>query len=278
MAWITTRNTFITTTEDLPFRSGQERPARPRLQSSPSILLEIDSDCDTVTTSESVYNFFESADVTHVTGCFEFKSRKHVVAVLGNLPRNVTLVDIHEIVKTVLHDVRICHIEIYPGPDSKSSSTMAILKLHPDALPMSLFLNLHGHELNGYKIEAYLHMPSINTTLGTVGDQTVSRRTLIKMFRQHQSREGIQHSRKLFIGGLPASVDSVTLRSYFMRFGRIKNCGVVRDFKGVSRKFGFCEFYCDSAFHTAINMTEHMIGGTVVGVRPYCIRPEPEIA
>lgn len=204
-------------------------------------------------------------------------SGKHFQAVLNNLPVNVTVIDVREIVRSVLHDARICRIEIYHGRDSMHASRISVLNLHPDTLPVSLFLNLHGRELNGCKIEAYLRMSSMSTAFGELVVQNVSHLRFLKRFRPYRSREGIQHSRKVFVGGLPASVDSVTLGDHFMRYGRVKKCGVVRDIKGVSRKFGFCEFWCVRAFHAAVSVTEHIIAGRVVGVRPYCIRPDTEL-
>ncbi len=65
---------------------------------------------------------------------------------------------------------------------------------------------------------------------------------------------------KIFVGGLPWSVDSEKLREIFTPYGEIKDSHVATDkFTGKSRGFGFVEFNTDeeaAAAIDALNETE----------------------
>jgi hypothetical protein len=85
-------------------------------------------------------------------------------------------------------------------------------------------------------------------------------------------RKGQNHSRKVFFGGLKPTTDSVVLRQYFSRFGPVKDCGIVRDYNGISRRFGYCEFWHAKAAQRLLTLDTHKIDGEDVGIRAYCLR------
>lgn len=58
---------------------------------------------------------------------------------------------------------------------------------------------------------------------------------------------------KLFVGGLPYSIDSQKLNAMFTSFGQILSANVITDkFTGQSKGFGFVEMADDSAAQEAI--------------------------
>lgn len=74
---------------------------------------------------------------------------------------------------------------------------------------------------------------------------------------------------KVFVGGLSLTTDSRALRKYFAQFGRIEDCAVVRNFAGLSRRFGFCKFAEISSADACLTVKQHIIDGQLAGVRPY---------
>jgi len=62
------------------------------------------------------------------------------------------------------------------------------------------------------------------------------------------------------------------LKMYFGQFGPIRDCGIVYDFYGVSRRFAYCEFIKEDSVDSVLNHGQHLIDGQTVGVRPYCLR------
>ena len=74
---------------------------------------------------------------------------------------------------------------------------------------------------------------------------------------------------KVFVGGLSLDTDSKSLRMYFAQFGRIEDCAVVRNFSGLSRRFGFCKFVEPSSAAACLAVKHHYIDGVLAGVRPY---------
>ena len=59
---------------------------------------------------------------------------------------------------------------------------------------------------------------------------------------------------KVFVGGLPWSVDDARLREGFESFGEITDAHVATDkFSGKSRGFGFVEFTTDEAAQASID-------------------------
>jgi hypothetical protein len=85
-------------------------------------------------------------------------------------------------------------------------------------------------------------------------------------------RVGELNSRKVFVGGLKPSTESASLRQHFSRFGLIKCCGIVKDYRGISKRFGYCEFLEESAVRRLLCMEKHFVDGVSVSVRLYCLR------
>ena len=75
-------------------------------------------------------------------------------------------------------------------------------------------------------------------------------------------------SRKLFVGGIPASAQELELRGHFARFGAVRSIVVMRDKEtGHGRGFGFVEFEDEEAAAKALGDGEkprHFICGRLV--------------
>ena len=84
-----------------------------------------------------------------------------------------------------------------------------------------------------------------------------------------EKRRGPISNVKVFVGGLQTSTDTKSLRAYFSQFGKIEDCAVVRDFSGLSRKFGFCKFATSEAAIACLSAASHEIDGSRAGVRAY---------
>lgn len=85
-------------------------------------------------------------------------------------------------------------------------------------------------------------------------------------------RTGGLSKKKVFVGGLRPQTDSGSLRRYFEQFGQIKDCGVVSDFNGTSRRFGFCEFIAEESLRDVLLVGKHYIDTQLIAIRPYCLR------
>ncbi|CAM0905262.1 unnamed protein product [Alopecurus aequalis] len=84
-------------------------------------------------------------------------------------------------------------------------------------------------------------------------------------------------SRKLFVGGIPASAQELELRGHFARFGAVRSIVVMRDKEtGHGRGFGFVEFDDEEAAAKALGDGErprHFICGRLVDVKRARARP-----
>ena len=82
--------------------------------------------------------------------------------------------------------------------------------------------------------------------------------------------------KKVFIGGLSTITRESDLFHFFKKFGFIKHVAVLRDHvTGISRGFGFCEFYNAIAIHhiqAAQMKGPLLIKGRAVSIRPYISR------
>ena len=140
-------------------------------------------------------------------------------------------------------------------------------------LSMSLFLNLRGQEVDGHKVSIAIHFTEWTFPIHqSTRNETGSHESWRPDAMNFENGRGEQHATKLFVGGLHPSVDSGKLRSYFSKFGTVKDCGIVRDFAGFSRKFGYCEFWENHALNGVLSVSEHRIDSRIVGVRQYCVR------
>ena len=86
------------------------------------------------------------------------------------------------------------------------------------------------------------------------------------------SRAGPRAFEKIFIGGIQDTITVRELRSHFSRFGTLVDCGIVKDFNGKSRGFGFCKYASLSAAEVCLATRNHTVQGVVLGVRPYVLR------
>lgn len=80
---------------------------------------------------------------------------------------------------------------------------------------------------------------------------------------------GAKHGKKLFVGGVPPTVDAGSMKAYFLKFGDVTDCVVMKDSAGRSRGFGFVQFrrkegavWCMQAYGT------HILDGRYVEVKP----------
>lgn len=79
--------------------------------------------------------------------------------------------------------------------------------------------------------------------------------------------------RKVFVGGLPASVTEMDFRSYFARYGVLVDCVVMMDREtGRSRGFGFVT-YDQEPCADSVLAEKHMLHGKIVD----CKRAEPKV-
>lgn len=58
---------------------------------------------------------------------------------------------------------------------------------------------------------------------------------------------------KIFVGGMSPKTTWRDLHEHFSQFGRVKSCGVVIDNRGVSKRFGYCEFFSEEAAHRTVS-------------------------
>jgi RNA recognition motif-containing protein len=79
---------------------------------------------------------------------------------------------------------------------------------------------------------------------------------------------------KLFVGGLSANTTEDDMRNYFSQFGKVREASIVINRQtGVSRGFGFCEFYESSAAQKVLGKKCNLINGRSVSVRLYNFTP-----
>ena len=74
-------------------------------------------------------------------------------------------------------------------------------------------------------------------------------------------------SKKLFVGGLPYSVDSAQLEEMFSKFGALTSCDVITDrYSGQSKGFGFVEMEDEAAEEAIKKLNETEVGGRKISV------------
>merc|ERR1712176_983503 len=79
---------------------------------------------------------------------------------------------------------------------------------------------------------------------------------------------------KLFVGGVPPSVDAGAMKAYFLKFGDISDCVVMKDGAGRTRGFGFVQFTRkEGAARCLQSNGSHVLQGRHVEVKP-CDRDE----
>eukprot|EP00406_Dinophysis_acuminata_P045789 CAMPEP_0179296336 /NCGR_PEP_ID=MMETSP0797-20121207/44886_1 /TAXON_ID=47934 /ORGANISM="Dinophysis acuminata, Strain DAEP01" /LENGTH=190 /DNA_ID=CAMNT_0021005611 /DNA_START=8 /DNA_END=577 /DNA_ORIENTATION=- len=82
---------------------------------------------------------------------------------------------------------------------------------------------------------------------------------------------GVREEKKLFVGGLPQTVDSAKLRSYFQQFGPLAAAEVVMDnVTGKSKGYGFIQFLTiDGVAKCLAHYFDHTFDGKWVEVRQF---------
>jgi RNA recognition motif-containing protein len=78
-----------------------------------------------------------------------------------------------------------------------------------------------------------------------------------------EEANGLQKSRKIFVGGLPPNLEECEMRAYFEKFGELEQCVVMKDKPtGKSRGFGFVLYVKEESADVVMNMkTNHNIHG-----------------
>ena len=139
---------------------------------------------------------------------------------------------------------------------------VSITMKNPD-YAMSLFQLLHGEELGGFIMRAHL---------GFIEESDLPMSSKFISSNKESPRRGALTTTKLFVGGLKSSTHSRALKEYMQQFGPVKDCGIVYDFKGVSRRFGYCEYWSEESVLSVLDVGQHYIDSQVVGIRPYRLR------
>lgn len=112
------------------------------------------------------------------------------------------------------------------------------------------------HELDGRQVEAKIAVPRSECNPGA---------------RSHASRA----TKKVFVGGLPASCRESELHAHFARFGEVAECQVMYDHQtGNSRGFGFVTFVHEATVDRVVDLEAHSILAKHVEVK----RAEPKQA
>lgn len=150
----------------------------------------------------------------------------------------------------------------YMGSETEHNPIVSITLRNSD-YAMSLFQLLHGDELGGCVMHAHL---------GIVGDSVLPFSSAKALTIKDSPRRGALTTTKLFVGGLKSSTHTRALREYMQRFGPVKDCGIVYDFKGVSRRFGYCEYWSEESVLSVLDLGQHYIDSQIVGIRPYRLR------
>ena len=153
---------------------------------------------------------------------------------------------------------QVAEIEIVSETEHHTSVS---IKLKSPDYAMSLFQLLHGEEFAGCRI----FVETADATMSIVSPESVS-------VSNESPRRGPVATTKLFIGGLKSSTHCRALREYMQKFGEIKDCGIVYDFKGVSRRFGYCEYWMEESVLSVLDFGQHYIESQRVGIRPYRLR------
>jgi RNA-binding protein Musashi len=78
-----------------------------------------------------------------------------------------------------------------------------------------------------------------------------------------EEANGLSNARKIFVGGLPPTLQEADMRNYFEKFGEIDQCVIMRDKPtGKSRGFGFVLYVNEEAVDAVMNMkNNHSIQG-----------------
>jgi RNA-binding protein Musashi len=108
-------------------------------------------------------------------------------------------------------------------------------------------LNSQPHIINGKAVECKIAIPKEHIVTTEVPEESYSS----------------QNSKKIFVGGLPKTLDEAEMISYFQKFGEIEQCVIMKDKPtGKSRGFGFIKYVREESADAVMNMkTNHNIHG-----------------
>ena len=200
--------------------------------------------------------------------------RKTQVVIVRNLPPDITVEMFRNELPSLGFRIALkqgCSFNLVS--DSFYGSSLFI-DLPDPGVAMSLFQLLHGATIRERKVFAYLTTRDacMNLSQPRLTDSKSSQSEFRGFKAEKATRRGEQHGRKIFVGGLSITTNASDIRMYFSQFGSVKDCGVVKDFRGISRRFGFCEFWTEESMKAVTKTCSHVIKNQAVGVRPYSLR------
>ena len=81
---------------------------------------------------------------------------------------------------------------------------------------------------------------------------------------------------KIFVGGIPHSVDDNSFKDFFTQFGEVSEAWLMHDPQTQRpRGFGFVVFATEEAMDLCLQKTHHDMSGKMVEARPLPQRPPP---
>lgn len=259
MLLIRTKNTFINVMDQLD--PSPHSGSRNRTNSCPPCLDGYYSESDSLSTAPTSNSPIQDTGTPSPNAA----EPAHTTVKLSNLPSNLSKNMLIGVLASLGFRLAPSSIKFTQGSTSGLAMKAAHIRLPSADLAMSLFHLMHGEKIAEEEVYATV------STEPTGRDEPV-RLSRKVVSRGMKGRKGGQHSKKVFIGGLSPLSDAKSIRNYFSNFGAIKDCGIVKDFNGVSRRFGFCEFWSDGAVAELLEKDEHVVDDHVIGVRPYCLR------
>lgn len=86
-------------------------------------------------------------------------------------------------------------------------------------------------------------------------------------------KASLERKKKIFVGGLPKNFPDAYLYEYFVQFGEIQKCYVVKDpYSGKTRGFGFVIFADSVGYNRTFEARSHIIQGTEVHIKPAVLK------
>ena len=250
---------------------NREGSRKSRGRSCPPMLDGYTSESDSLSTAPTHFSPFDGASGD--VGSRDSVRAPMNVVVVSNLPGGTTHAWLVQLLSNIGFRMSLNTIKLFA--QSKSGCSAMITLPNAD-VAMSLFHLMHGEKVSGKEVAVTLSCGDfVHPGMDSFKAKTTS--GIVKLHKPckippSMARKGGKLTSKIFVGGLHPSTEPKGLRSYFSQFGAIKDCGIVKDFAGVSRRFGFCEFWSPAAVADVLQLPEHAIDNQVLGVRPYCLR------
>eukprot|EP00069_Balaena_mysticetus_P018720 bmy_11622T0 len=79
----------------------------------------------------------------------------------------------------------------------------------------------------------------------------------------------------IFVGGIDVRMDETEIRSFFARYGSVKEVKIITDRTGVSKGYGFVSFYNDVDVQKIVESQINLHGAYHVQPRPFVFNPPP---